>query len=59
MNIYLKLYDIKTKKTFKKFFDTELERDKFIRKLRYSKKLIIRKDYDYGYSDERLCFRMF
>lgn len=54
MNIYLKLYDIKTKKTFKKFFDTELERDKFIRKLRYSKKLIIRKDYDYGYSDERL-----
>lgn len=37
---YLELYVIDTKKVFKKYFDTEFERDKFARKLRYSKKLI-------------------
>ena len=37
--IYLELVDLKTMKIFKKFFDTEWERDKFARKLRYSKKL--------------------
>lgn len=40
--LYLELYDIKTGKTFKKYFDTEFEREKFKRKLRYSKKLFIR-----------------
>ena len=39
MEIYLKLLDLKTMKTFKKYFKTEFERDKFIRKLRYSKRL--------------------
>lgn len=39
MKIYLELIDLKTMKTFKKYFDTEFERDKFIRKLRYSNKI--------------------
>lgn len=39
MEIYLELLDLKTMKTFKKYFKTEFERDKFIRKLRYSKRL--------------------
>ena len=38
-DISLKLYDITTGKTFYKYFETEFERDKFKRKLRYSKKL--------------------
>lgn len=38
-NIWLELYDNKTKKTFKKYFDTEFNKDKFKRKLKYSKKL--------------------
>lgn len=37
--LYLELYVIDTKKIFKKYFDTEFERDKFTRKLRYSKNL--------------------
>lgn len=37
--IYLELIDLKTLKIFKKEFPTEWERDKFARKLRYSKKL--------------------
>ena len=37
--LYLELYVIDTKKIFKKYFDTEFERDKFARKLRYSKNL--------------------
>lgn len=41
MKVKLKLYDITTGKTFYKYFDTEFEKDKFIRKLRYSKKLMI------------------
>lgn len=44
MEIKLKLYDRTTCKTFYKYFDTEFERDKFIRKLRYSKKLFIIKE---------------
>ena len=39
MEIYLELLDLKTMKTFKKYFKTEFERDKFIRKLKYSKRL--------------------
>ena len=39
MKIYLKLLDLKTMKTFKKYFKTEFERDKFIRKLRFSNKI--------------------
>ena len=37
--IYLELVDLKTLKVFKKEFETEFERDKFARKLKYSKKL--------------------
>lgn len=39
MEIYLKLLDLKTNKTFKKYFETEFLRDKFIRKLKYSNRL--------------------
>lgn len=38
-NIYLELVDLTTLKVFKKYFETEFERDKFARKLKYSKKL--------------------
>lgn len=37
--IKIKLLDLTTGKEFYKYFDTEFERDKFIRKLRYSKKI--------------------
>ena len=41
---YLELYDKTTNKAFKKYFDTEFDRDKFARKLKYSSKLqVIRK----------------
>jgi hypothetical protein len=39
--IYLILYDLTTNKQFKKEFASEYERDKFKRKLRYSKKLLV------------------
>lgn len=39
MKIYLTLLDVKTMKIFKKEFETEFERDKFRRKLRYSNKI--------------------
>lgn len=41
MGIYLKIYDIINDKTFKKYFKSEFERDKFARKLQYSKKLMV------------------
>ena len=37
--IKLKLIDLNTGKIFYKYFETEFERDKFKRKLKYSKKL--------------------
>lgn len=37
--IYLELIDLKTLKIFKKYFQCEFERDKFARKLKYSKKI--------------------
>ena len=40
----LLLIDISTNKKFYKYFDTEFERDKFARKLRYSKKIFIIKE---------------
>ena len=40
-NIYLDLLDITTKKTFRKYFKSEYERDKFKRKLKYSTKLMV------------------
>jgi len=39
--IKIKLKDLTTGKEFYKYFDTEFERDKFIRKLKYSKKIIL------------------
>lgn len=41
--IYLTLIDLQTMKIFKKYFDTEWERDKFERKLRYSKRIKVLK----------------
>ena len=40
-NIYLRLYDLETHKEFIKHFDTEFEKEKFKRKLKYSRKLMI------------------
>lgn len=37
--IYLDLIDLDTMKTFRKYFDTEWEREKFKRKLKHSKKI--------------------
>ena len=37
---YLEIYNLDTKKIFKKYFESEFERDKFKRKLRFSKKLV-------------------
>lgn len=42
--IWLVLYNRETKKSFTKYFNTEFEKDKFVRKLRYSKKLVVRED---------------
>lgn len=42
-NIYIEVYDIKTGKIFKKYFETEFERDKYIRKSKYFTNLIITK----------------
>lgn len=42
--IWLVLYNRETKKQFTKYFDTEYEKDKFKRKLYYSKKLMIIED---------------
>ena len=41
MKIRIKLLDLKTNKSFYKYFDTEYNRDKFINKLKYSKKIIV------------------
>ena len=50
--LYLLLQDTTTNRQFFKYFETEFEMDKFKRKLKYSKKLIIIEDsremiYDY------------
>lgn len=54
--LYLLIINLDTKKQFFKYFETEFEMDKFKRKLRYSKKLMIVEDsrelnlnYDLGY----------
>lgn len=41
---YLLLQDLATKKQFFKYFDSEWDMDKFKRKLKFSKKLIIIED---------------
>lgn len=48
MKIYLELLDLTTMKSFIKYFDCEYDRDKFERKLKYSKKLkVIGRDESY------------
>ena len=48
MKIYLDLLNLDTMKTFRKYFETEFDRDKFERKLRYSKRIkVIRRDESY------------
>lgn len=47
--ITLKLIDMTTMKIFTKKFETEYERDKFIRKLKFSKKIRI---IDSGYKED-------
>lgn len=44
MKLYLDLYDITTKKSFRKYFNSEYDMDKFLRKLEYSRKLMLIKD---------------
>ena len=50
--LYLLLMDLTTNKQFFKYFETEYEMDKFKRKLKYSKKIMLiedsRENY-YGY----------
>lgn len=47
--IYLLLYNRTNKKYFKKYFNTEWEKDKFKEKLKYSKRLILIEDPLYLY----------
>lgn len=42
--LYLLLMDLTTNKQFFKYFDTEYDMDKFKRKLRYSKKIMLIED---------------
>lgn len=44
--VRLRLLDKRTGKIFYKEFPTEFERDKFRRKLRYSKHLVVQDGYD-------------
>lgn len=45
--IYLELIDLTTMKSFKKYFNTEYDRQKFMNKIKYSKKLKIINSYSY------------
>lgn len=49
MKIYLDLLNLDNMKVFRKYFDTEFDRDKFERKLGYSKRIkVIGRDESYG-----------
>lgn len=43
-DIYLILYDLITNKSFRKYFDTEYDKEKFKRKLKFSKKIRVLED---------------
>lgn len=43
-DIYLVIYDYSTNKYFKKYFETEYEKDKFVNKLKFSKKIVVVRD---------------
>lgn len=45
MKTKILLKDIKNNRLFNKYFDTEFERDKFIRKLKFAKNIILINDY--------------
>ncbi len=45
-NIYLRLYDLDKNKEFIRHFDTEFDKDKFKRKLKFSRKLMIIEEND-------------
>lgn len=45
MAVKIELLNIKTNQIFIKEFQTEFERDKFIRKLKYAKNIILINDY--------------
>ena len=47
----LLLKNLKTGEVFEKEFETEFEKDKFIRKLRYSKNIMLMKDYKKMWDD--------
>lgn len=44
MKIFLVLYNKESKRQFTKYFETEFEKDKFKRKLNYSKRIIVIED---------------
>lgn len=46
-SIYLELIDLRTMKSFKKYFETEYDRQKFMNKIKYSKHLKIINSYSY------------
>ena len=45
--IYLELIDLTTMKSFTKYFKCEYDRQKFMNKIKYSKKLKIINSYNY------------
>lgn len=45
-NIYIRLYDLEKNKEFIRHFDTEFEKEKFKRKLKFSRKLMIIEEND-------------
>lgn len=45
--IYLEIINLKTLKTFKKYFKTDYDRQKFLNKLKYSKKLKVINSFMY------------
>jgi hypothetical protein len=46
--VFVEILDLRTIKTFKKYFDTEFERDKYIRKSKYFKNLKVLTRIDEG-----------
>lgn len=46
--VFVEILDLRTMKTFKKYFDTEFERDKYIRKSKHFKNLKVLTRVDEG-----------
>lgn len=49
--IFVEIIDLKTMKTFKKYFETEFERDKYIRKSKHFKNIKVLRNKDEGLYD--------